>query len=357
MTSHPTKIAIENDPRWAAVVARDPQADGQFVYAVKTTGIYCRPSSLARLPKPQNVEFFDTAEQAQAAGYRPSKRAAKDQSDIAAQHAATVAAACRQIETAENPPVLSELAVAAGLSSFHFHRVFKAVTGLTPKGYAAAHRSRRVRERLADGDSVTDALYDAGFNSNSRFYESADQLLGMKPGDYRAAGQNNDIRFAVGQCSLGAILVAQSERGVCAILLGDDPHQLVCDLQDKFRRANLIGADQAFEQLIAKVVGFIEAPALGLDLPLDVRGTAFQERVWQALREIPVGCTASYADIAQRIGAPKAMRAVAQACGANNLAVAIPCHRVVRSDGNLSGYRWGVERKRQLLERENPSES
>jgi AraC family transcriptional regulator of adaptative response/methylated-DNA-[protein]-cysteine methyltransferase len=236
MTSHSTKIATENDPRWAAVVARDPRADGQFVYAVKTTGIYCRPSSLARLPKPQNVEFFDTAEQAQAAGYRPSKRAAKDQSDIAAQHAATVAAACRQIETAENLPVLSELAVAAGLSSFHFHRVFKAVTGLTPKGYAAAHRSRRVRERLADGDSVTDALYDAGFNSNSRFYESADQLLGMKPGDYRAAGQNNDIRFAVGQCSLGAILVAQSERGVCAILLGDDPHQLVCDLQDKFRR-------------------------------------------------------------------------------------------------------------------------
>ncbi|MFJ7109724.1 bifunctional DNA-binding transcriptional regulator/O6-methylguanine-DNA methyltransferase Ada [Pseudomonas sp. NPDC098740] len=357
MTSHSTKIATENDPRWAAVVARDPRADGQFVYAVKTTGIYCRPSSLARLPKPQNVEFFDTAEQAQAAGYRPSKRAAKDQSDIAAQHAATVAAACRQIETAENLPVLSELAVAAGLSSFHFHRVFKAVTGLTPKGYAAAHRSRRVRERLADGDSVTDALYDAGFNSNSRFYESADQLLGMKPGDYRAAGQNNDIHFAVGQCSLGAILVAQSERGVCAILLGNDPHQLVCDLQDKFRRANLIGADQEFEQLIAKVVGFIEAPALGLDLPLDIRGTAFQERVWQALREIPAGCTASYADIAQRIGAPKAMRAVAQACGANNLAVAIPCHRVVRSDGNLSGYRWGVERKRQLLERENPSES
>lgn len=357
MTIHSTKIATENDPRWAAVVARDPRADGQFVYAVKTTGIYCRPSSLARLPKPQNVEFFDTAEQAQAAGYRPSKRAAKDQSDVAAQHAATVAAACRQIETAENLPVLSELAVAAGLSSFHFHRVFKAVTGLTPKGYAAAHRSRRVRERLADGDSVTDALYDAGFNSNSRFYESADQLLGMKPGDYRAAGQNNDIRFAVGQCSLGAILVAQSERGVCAILLGDDPHQLVCDLQDKFRRANLIGADHTFEQLIAKVVGFIEAPALGLDLPLDVRGTAFQERVWQALREIPAGRTASYADIAQRIGAPKAMRAVAQACGANNLAVAIPCHRVVRSDGNLSGYRWGVERKRQLLERENPSES
>ncbi|WP_460064789.1 bifunctional DNA-binding transcriptional regulator/O6-methylguanine-DNA methyltransferase Ada [Pseudomonas sp. S2_H08] len=342
----------EHDPRWAAVLARDPQADGQFVYAVKTTGIYCRPSSLARLPKPQNVEFFDTAQQAEAAGYRPSKRASKDQSDVAAQHAATVAAACRQIEMAENPPALNELAEAAGLSPFHFHRVFKAATGLTPRAYAAAHRSRRVRERLADGNSVTDALYDAGFNSNSRFYESANQLLGMKPGDYRAAGQNNDIHFAVGQCSLGAILVAQSERGVCAILLGDDPHQLVCDLQDQFRNANLIGADSGFEQLIAKVVGFIEAPAIGLDLPLDVRGTAFQERVWQALREIPLGSTASYAEIAQRIGAPTSMRAVAQACGANRLAVAIPCHRVVRSDGNLSGYRWGVERKRQLLERE-----
>jgi AraC family transcriptional regulator of adaptative response/methylated-DNA-[protein]-cysteine methyltransferase len=353
MTTQSTKITIENDPRWAAVVARDPKADGQFVYAVKTTGIYCNPSSHARLPKPQNVEFFDSAEQARAAGYRPSKRATKDQSELAAQHAATVAAACRRIETAETLPALGELAEAAGLSSFHFHRVFKAVTGLTPKGYADAHRSRKVRERLADGGSVTDALYDAGFNSNSRFYEAADQLLGMKPGDYRAAGQNNDIRFAVGQCSLGAILVAQSERGVCAILLGDDPHQLVCDLQDKFRRANLIGADHEFEQLIARVVGFIEAPAIGLDLPMDVRGTAFQERVWQALREIPVGSTASYADVARLIGQPKAVRAVAQACGANSLAVAIPCHRVVRSDGNLSGYRWGVERKRQLLERES----
>lgn len=353
MTRQSTTVATENDPRWAAVVARDPQADGQFVYAVKTTGIYCNPSSLARLPKPENVEFFDSAELAQAAGYRPSKRAARDQSHLASQHAATVAAACRHIENAETLPALSELAGVAGLSSFHFHRIFKAITGLTPKGYAAAHRSRRVRERLVEGHSVTEALYDAGFSSNGHFYAAADQMLGMKPAEYRAAGHNNDIRFAVGQCSLGAILVAQSERGVCAILLGDDPHQLVCDLQDKFRRANLMGADPDFERLIAQVVGFIEAPAIGLDLPLDVRGTAFQERVWQALRDIPVGSTASYAEIALRIGAPKAVRAVAQACGANSLAVAIPCHRVVRSDGNLSGYRWGVERKRQLLERES----
>ncbi|WP_434707222.1 bifunctional DNA-binding transcriptional regulator/O6-methylguanine-DNA methyltransferase Ada [Pseudomonas sp. R1-1] len=345
-------ISIETDPRWAAVVARDPTADGQFVYAVKTTGVYCRPSSLSRLPKPQNVEFFDTAEQAEAAGYRASKRAGMDQSHIAAQHAKAIAIACRHIEAAETVPALSDLAQTAGLSPFHFHRIFKAVTGLTPKGYAAAHRSRKLRQHLAKAGSVTEALYDAGFNSNSRFYESADQLLGMKPGDYRAAGKNMDIRFAVGQCSLGAILVAQSDRGVCAILLGDDPHRLVCDLQDQFRLANLIGADTGFEQLIAQVVGFVEAPAIGLDLPLDVRGTAFQERVWQALREIPPGQTASYAQIAQRIGAPTSMRAVAQACGANRLAVAIPCHRVVRSDGNLSGYRWGVERKLHLLERE-----
>ncbi len=350
-----SQSTVEQDPRWSAVLNRDPRADGQFVYAVKTTGIYCRPSSLARLPHPKNVVFFDTEEQARAAGFRPSKRAAADQSLVAAQHAALVAAACRQIEASDSLPLLAELASAASMSPFHFHRVFKAVTGLTPKAYATAQRSRRVRERLESAASVTDALYDAGFNSNSRFYESADHVLGMKPSDYRARGQNTEIHFAVGECSLGAILVAQSQRGVCAILLGDDPNALVEDLQERFREANLIGANPAFEQLIAKVVGFIEVPALGLDLPLDVRGTAFQQRVWSALRDIPLGSTASYAEIAQRIGAPNSFRAVAQACGANTLAVAIPCHRVVRSDGELSGYRWGVERKRQLLAREQQS--
>lgn len=342
----------EQDPRWAAIVARDAKADTLFVYGVKTTGVYCRPSSASRLPRPENIEFFDTPQQAEAAGYRPSKRASGDQTQLAAHHAQLVADACRQIEQAETPPSLDALARRAGLSPFHFHRVFKAITGLTPKAYASALRSRKVRDGLKGQHSVTDALYDAGFNSNSRFYESADQLLGMKPSDYKAGGTNSEIRFAVGQCSLGAILVAQSQRGVCAILLGDDPDKLVRDLQDQFPKAELVGADRDFEQLIAQVVGFIEAPALGLDLPLDLRGTAFQERVWQALREIPVGSTASYAQIAQRIGAPKSFRAVAQACGANHLAVAIPCHRVVRSNGELSGYRWGVERKRQLLERE-----
>ncbi|MBI6634068.1 bifunctional DNA-binding transcriptional regulator/O6-methylguanine-DNA methyltransferase Ada [Pseudomonas paralactis] len=345
----------ELDPRWAAIIARDAKADALFVYGVKTTGVYCRASSASRLPRPENIEFFDTPAQAEAAGYRASKRAAGDQTQLAAYHAQLVADACRLIEQAQTPPSLEVLARQAGLSPFHFHRVFKTGTGLTPKRYASALRSRKVRDGLKGQQSVTDALYDAGFNANSHFYEAADQLLGMKPKDYKAGGANNTIRFAVGQCALGAILVAQSQRGVCAILLGDDPDKLVRDLQDQFPKAELVGADQDFEQLVAQVVGFVEAPALGLDLPLDLRGTAFQERVWQALREIPVGSTASYAQVAERIGAPTAFRAVAQACGANHLAVAIPCHRVVRSNGELSGYRWGVERKRELLERETPS--
>ena len=346
----------EHDPRWAAVLARDPAADHQFVYAVRTTGIYCRPSSVSRLPKPENVEFFDNAAQAEAAGYRPSKRASADQTHLADQHAALVARACRQIADAEQAPSLNQLAEQSGLSPWHFHRVFKSVTGLTPKAYASAQRADRVRARLlAPGKTagtVTQAMYDAGFNSNSRFYEASDKLLGMKPSDYRKGGANTAIRFAVGECFLGSILVAQSPLGVCAILLGDDPNRLVEDLQDQFHTATLIGGDREFEHLIAHVVGFIEAPGVGLNLPLDLQGTAFQQRVWQALSLIPPGSTASYADIARQIGAPNALRAVAQACGANTLAVAIPCHRVVRSDGGLSGYRWGAERKRKLLDRE-----
>jgi AraC family transcriptional regulator of adaptative response/methylated-DNA-[protein]-cysteine methyltransferase len=341
------------DERWAVVQARDARADGHFVYGVRTTGVYCRPSSSARLPRRENVEFFDTERAAEAAGYRPSRRTSGDQTLLAAQRAAAVAKACRLIGRSETPPRLDQLAEAVGMSSFHFHRVFKAETGLTPKAYASAFRARKVREELSHkGTRVTDAIYGAGFNSNSRFYAASDGMLGMRARDYRAGGPNMRIRFAVGQCSLGAILVAQSQRGICAILLGDDPEQLVEDLQDQFPKAQLIGGDAEFEQLVARVVGFVEAPSRGLNLPLDVRGTAFQERVWQALREIPPGATVSYAQVAARIGQPKALRAVAQACGANHLAVAIPCHRVVCRSGELSGYRWGVERKRELLERE-----
>lgn len=269
-------------------------------------------------------------------------------------HTALVVQACRLIESAESEPCLDDLAAQAGMSSFHFHRIFKAETGLTPKAYATAYRSNKLREELnRDTNSVTDAIYGAGFNSASRFYETSTQVLGMRAKEYKAGGVGMEIRFAVGESSLGAILVAQTQYGICSILLGDDPELLVRDLQDLFPKADLIGADKEFEKLVAQVVGFIETPALGLHLPLDIRGTVFQQRVWQALREIPVGETASYSEIAERIGAPKAARAVAKACAANHLAVAIPCHRVVRLDGGLSGYRWGVERKRELLQRES----
>ncbi len=271
----------------------------------------------------------------------------------ARERARLVARACRHIEAAESAPALAELAAQAGMSPSHFHRVFKAEAGLTPKAYASACRARRVRDALGTrAVSVTDAFYEAGFGSGGRFYENADRVLGMRPRAYRAGGAGTVIRFAVGLCSLGDILVAQSERGICAILLGDDPDALVRDLQDRFPKARLLGGDAGFEGLVAQVVGFVEAPALGLDLPLDVRGTAFQERVWQALREIPSGSTATYTEIAARIGTPRSVRAVAQACAANRIAVAIPCHRVVRRDGDLAGYRWGVERKRELQRRE-----
>jgi AraC family transcriptional regulator of adaptative response/methylated-DNA-[protein]-cysteine methyltransferase len=273
--------------------------------------------------------------------------------DNSARHAALVAQACRRIERAGTPPSLAELAAPSGMSPWHFHRVFKAATGLTPKAYAEAHRAGRVRERLARGDTVTDAILEAGFNSSSRFYERSNERLGMPPTAWRAGGAATRIRFAIGQCSLGAILVASSDKGVCAILLGDDPDALARDLQDRFPKADLVGGDADYERTVATVVGFVEAPRIGLDLPLDVRGTAFQERVWRALQDIPAGRRATYAEIANRIGAPRAVRAVAGACAANPLAVAIPCHRVVRSDGGLSGYRWGVERKRRLLERES----
>ncbi|PHM44775.1 ExsA [Xenorhabdus mauleonii] len=339
-----------DDQRWQAVRTRNRIADDHFVYAVKTTGVYARPSSAARLPKRENVMFFDSPQEAEAAGYRPSRHNSGDRSSATSRWTDVVTAACRFIETSDPPPNLETLSKHAGMSLAYFHRIFKSITGLTPKAYIAALRVRRLREQLEnEKQTVTNAIYEAGFNSNSRFYEISHARLGMRAKDYRRGGQGTRIRFAVGQCSMGAILVAQSQKGICAILMGDDPEEIVRDLQDQFPLANLIGADSEFEQLIAQVIGFVEQPTIGLDLPLDVQGTAFQERVWQALREIPPGTTASYSDIAERIGSPKAVRAVARACAANHIAVAIPCHRVIRHNGDISGYRWGVERKQQLL--------
>ncbi|MGA7527572.1 MAG: bifunctional DNA-binding transcriptional regulator/O6-methylguanine-DNA methyltransferase Ada [Pseudolabrys sp.] len=345
-------VTVADDPRWAHVVARDRSADGRFWYSVATTGIYCRPSCPSRTANPKNVQLHDTLKNAKATGFRPCKRCNPDGLSVDAENAALVAKACRLIEKSEEELTLNDLASTVECSPSHFHRMFKATTGLTPKDYADAHRATRIREGLMTSNSVTEAIYDAGFNSSGRFYEKCTDILGMTPTQYRSGGANEEIRFAVGECSLGALLVASSKKGIAAILLGGDPDRLVQELQDRFPKANLIGADREYEALVARVVGFIEDPEQGLDLPLDIRGTAFQQRVWRALKDIPVGRTISYAELAGRIGSPKAVRAVAGACAANNIAVAIPCHRVVRYDGSLSGYAWGVDRKRALIAKE-----
>jgi AraC family transcriptional regulator of adaptative response/methylated-DNA-[protein]-cysteine methyltransferase len=351
-TTNAKSMTVADDPRWARIVARDKTADGHVWYSVATTGVYCRPSCPSRIANPRNVQLHDSLQSARATGFRPCRRCNPDGPSTECENAALVAKACRIIEESEGEPSLEDLADAVGRSPSYFHRVFKATTGLTPKGYGAAHRAKKVRQGLASGHTVTEAIYDAGFSSSGRFYEKSTAMLGMTPSQYRAGGMNEEIKFAVGQTSLGAILVASSTKGVAAILLGNDAGELVRNLQDRFPKAHLVGADPDYEALVACIVGFIEAPGIGLDLPLDVRGTAFQQRVWQALREVPVGETLCYGEIARRIGSPQAARAVAAACAANNLAVAIPCHRVVRNDGSLSGYAWGVERKRALLKKE-----
>jgi AraC family transcriptional regulator of adaptative response/methylated-DNA-[protein]-cysteine methyltransferase len=342
----------DDEARWSAVQRRDGAADGVFYYSVSSTGVYCRPSCAARLALRRHVRFHASCDEAEQAGFRPCLRCKPDQPPLAERHALLVAQACRLIDAAEAKPDLEQLAQALGLSRFHFHRLFKAGTGITPKAYADALRARRMRDALTQAPSVTEAIYAAGFNSSGRFYAASNAVLGMTPSAFRAGGRGARIRFAIGACSLGAILVAATEHGICAILMGDDPDLLARDLQDRFPQAELVGAEPEFEHSVAKVIALVESPGIGLDLPLDVRGTAFQRRVWQALREVPAGVTVSYAELAARVGLSGGARAVAGACAANPVAVAIPCHRVVRTDGALSGYRWGVERKLALLERE-----
>lgn len=352
LTKSRSKAKPRDERRWAAVVARDKKADGSFVTAVRTTGIYCRPSCTARRPLRENVSFYATNAEAEAAGYRPCKRC-KPNAPAGNELARKIAATCRLIETAEAVPSLDELAAHAGLSPYHFHRVFKAATGVTPKAYAVAHRNKRVREALKGDKSVTEAIYEAGFNSSGRFYAGAEQALGMTPSEFRAGGANAEIRYATAECSLGFVLVAASAKGVCSIMLGDEPEVLEQELRNRFPRAKLIAGNREFGKLVGKVVAYVEAPRKGIDLPLDVRGTAFQHQVWAALRDIPPGETATYGDIARRIGKPAAVRAVGTACGANPVAIVIPCHRVLGSDGKLTGYRWGTARKRALLDRES----
>lgn len=338
------------DSRWTSVVERDKAADGTFWYSVATTGVFCRPSCPSRLANPKNVAFHASPEAARRAGYRACLRCRPEGVSLEAER---ITKACRILDAAGEPPTLAALAAEVDLSPYHFHRLFKRITGVTPRAYAAERRASRVRSELAAAPSVTEAIYAAGFSSSSRFYETATSRLGMTPTAYRAGGAKELLLFAIAACSLGELLVASSAKGVAAILLGEQATERA--LQAQFPKARLVGGDAAYEQLVARVIAFVESPREGLDLPLDVRGTAFQQRVWQALRDVPAGKTSSYAELATKIGAPEAVRAVASALAANKLAVAIPCHRVIKADGSLSGYRWGVERKRKLLAHEGRS--
>ena len=332
------------------IAARDQTADDKFCYAVVTTGIYCRPSCGARTPNPANIRFFPDPAAAEAAGFRACKRCRPDRSDRG--HGPMIARLCALIEAAEQPPTLPVLAREAGLSPAHLQRVFKSAIGVTPRAYAAAHRASMVRTKLSEGSGVTAAMYDAGFNSSGRFYEAAPAILGMTASSYRSGAAGENIRFALGRCSLGEILVACTDRGICAILLGDEPEPLVADLRRRFAKATIAEADDALDELLRGAIALVDQPTAAVNLPLDVRGTVFQQRVWQALRNIVPGATKSYGEIAREIGAPGSVRAVAAACAANLLAVAVPCHRAVRQNGGLAGYRLGIARKRDLLARE-----
>lgn len=349
------RIRITDDDRWQSVVDRDADADGQFVFAVQTTGIFCRPSCRAKHALRKNVSFFADARQALAAGFRPCKRCQPDK-DSAHQHRLEkIAHACQLLEQ-ESPLTLDELAQQVAMSPYHLHRLFKATTGMTPKAWQQSWRARRLRDALAKGVPVTQAILNAGFPDSSSYYRKADQTLGMTAKQFRKGGDNVSVRYTLADCTLGRCLVAESERGICAILLGDDDATLVADLHGLFPAAQDVPADADFRQRVREVIAAINARDAPLSLPLDIRGTAFQQQVWQALRAIPCGETMSYQQLASAIGKPKAVRAVASACGANKLAIVIPCHRVIRGDGALSGYRWGIARKAQLLQRETTGE-
>jgi AraC family transcriptional regulator of adaptative response/methylated-DNA-[protein]-cysteine methyltransferase len=345
-------IYASDEQRWEAILKRDLQADGVFLYSVRSTGIYCRPTCGGRNAKRENVRFHATCAEAEAAGFRACKRCRPSDQPMKSIHAAAVERACRLIEAADRLPPLAELAAAVDMSQSHLHRVFKAELGISPHEYGKARRLERMQQELTARKSVTQAMHTAGYGSSSQFYAESGQSLGMSPTQYRARGLGHVITFAVGECWLGEILVAATELGICAILLGDDPEELLRDLERRFANAEFVSGDEKFNRTVAYVIGFLEEPRRGLELPLDIRGTAFQQRVWAALQRIPPGKTATYTEIARRLKAPQAVRAVAQACAANPLAVAIPCHRVIRRDGGLAGYRWGIERKRALLEHE-----
>jgi AraC family transcriptional regulator, regulatory protein of adaptative response / methylated-DNA-[protein]-cysteine methyltransferase len=345
-------MMLDFDKCWSAVEARDGAVNGSFYYGVKTTGVYCRPGCPSRRPLRTNTVFYETIAAAEAAGLRACKRCRPADPSPASRHIAAVEKACALLRTSATLPNLAELAEAAAISRFHFHRVFKQVTGATPRDYARTHRLGAFAKKLDAGEKIAEAIYASGFGSSSRAYEAAPAALGMTPAARRKRGKGETIRFVTVATPIGWALVAATERGVCLTALGDDRKRLAAMVRERFPAADVVAEDPGLREWAERIVQFITAPSHTLDLPLDIRGTAFQARVWRALQKIPLGCTATYSEIARTLGQPQAVRAVARACAANDLALLVPCHRVVRQDGGLAGYRWGIERKRALLDRE-----
>jgi len=339
--------------RWQAVIQRNPESDNEFVYGVVTTGIYCRPVCPSRMPNRENVQFFETPQMAEDAGFRPCKRCTPQNMTAPNTALDAVTEACKIMDESETAYTLNQLADVVGLSPYHFHRLFKRTVGITPKQYAMEKRKERMRTNLQKESTVTEAIYNSGYDSGSRFYEKAETTLGMKPSEFQKGGEGQSIRYGIVQSYLGWVLVAVTERGVCQIDFDDSSEILKMRLGNNFPKASLLDEDSTITKIIEQTLTFLEVPVQKFDIPLDIQGTAFQRRVWKALQDIQPGTTASYGDIAKNIGNPKAARAVAQACASNNIAIAIPCHRVVRSNGDLGGYRWGIERKQKILKRES----
>jgi len=342
-------MQTELHSKWQQVLARDARQDGRFVFAVRTTGVYCRPSCPSRRPRRDSVEFFAGPRDAERAGYRACLRCKPTQISEQAQY---VLRARQLLDNAEGVVTLAQLSKRVGLSPFHLQRLFKRATGLSPREYQSARRMLHVKTGLRKGADVTTALYDAGFSSPSRLYENTNQQLGMTPGRYRRGGAGTTIAFAIASTPLGRMLVAATERGLCAVRFGESAAELERDLREEFHAAELHRGDAAMGRYIEPLLASLNGENTTADVPLDVRATAFQKKVWETLRQIPRGETRSYSEIAREIGDPHAVRAVARACASNPVAIAVPCHRVVRRDGDLAGYRWGVERKRKLLEAE-----
>ncbi len=344
-------MQTELQNKWQQVLARDARQDGRFVFAVRTTGVYCRPSCPSRRPRRDSVEFFAHPREAERAGYRACLRCKPTQISEQAEY---VLRARQLLDNAEGVVTLAQLSKTVGLSPFHLQRLFKRATGLSPREYQSALRMQYVKTGLRRGEDVTRALYDAGFSSPSRLYENANQQLGMTPGKYRRGGAGATITFAVAPTPIGRMLVAATDRGLCAVRFGDSAMELERGLRDEFHAAELHRDDATMSRYIEPLLASVRGENTTIDVPLDIRATAFQKKVWEKLRQIPRGETRSYTAIAREIGTPQAVRAVARACASNPVAIAVPCHRVVRSDGELAGYRWGLERKKKLLEAEQP---